>query len=245
MAVIVLAVVVALAGGTRHGRHVRAAELTTATAVTPTVAVIAKPHLRASPTRRRPPNPPRGVPTRLVGGPLVFRVSGGRVPNPYNDTPRLRYVLIYRLNRPRLRLPKNPHDREGPTPLPAGARTSLGNISLADLQFYYDYCWCFSSNPESGADQDNCFISEVRGDVPATVRLLDEIPLGGRVRVRIRPLTPKPGGGARLGPAYLRHPRLLPMRAKRDDAHLLYDQVASPGALRQLHRIGCSATFLS
>ncbi|MEA2220656.1 MAG: hypothetical protein QOJ35_3282 [Solirubrobacteraceae bacterium] len=193
--------------------------------------------------RSEPPDPAPSVPTRLIGGPLVFRIHGAIGPTPAMANPTLRFVLIYRLNRPRLRLPKDPRDPEGPTPLPPGARTSLGNISLANLQYTWDYS-AGEYDPEEGPDQDNCFIGTVSDDAPWALRVLDGIPDGGRVRVRLRPLTPKPSGGAKLGNVFLRHPRIRTMRVKPDDLHGLFNQVASPGALKALRRIGCSATVL-
>jgi hypothetical protein len=201
------------------------------------------PRLPVRASQRQPPNPPRTVATRLVGGPLVFRMHGAVKPTPAMANPTLRYVLIYRLNRPRVRLHKNPRDPQGPTPLPPGARTSLGNISLANLQYTWDYA-AGDFDPETGPDHDNCFIGTVSDDAPWAVRVLDAIPNGGRVRVRLRPLTPKPSGGAKLGAVILRHPRIRMMRVRPDDLHGLFNQVASPGALKALRLIGCSAKVL-
>jgi hypothetical protein len=68
--------------------------------------------------------------------------------------------------------------------------------------------------------------------------------VGGPLRVRVRPLTPKLGGGAKLGAVMLRHPRILVMRVKPDDLHGLFNHVVSPGALTALRAIGCSAKVL-
>ncbi|HEX4344337.1 MAG TPA: hypothetical protein VHZ31_02130 [Solirubrobacteraceae bacterium] len=245
---VTLAAASALAGcgaGTTHA-PARASGAPTAVTVpvrAPDVKQVVVPLARQVGAGRTPPDPPSSVPTRLVGGPLVFRVRGARRGTPGNDEPRLRYVFVYRLNRPQLRLRRDPRDPQAPTPLPAGARTILGNVSLAGYAYRYDDD-AGEFDPEQGPDHDDCFYGEVRMDAPSVMRLLDRIPDGHRVRVRIRPLTPRPGGGARLGATYLRHPRMLAMRAEPDDAHLLYDQVASAGALRALAGIGCSATFL-
>ena len=173
----------------------------------------------------------------------MFRVHGAIKPTPAMDNPTLRYVLIYRLNRPRLRLRMDPRDLEGPTPLPPGARTILGNVSLANMQYTWDYS-AGDFDPEAGPDQDNCFIGTVSDDAPWALRVLDAIPEGGRVRVRIRPLTPKPGAGAKLGAVIQRHPQMLTARVKPDDLHLVFNQVASAGALKALRTIGCSANVL-
>jgi hypothetical protein len=50
----------------------------------------------------------------------------------------------------------------------------------------------------------------------------------------VRPLTPKLGGGAKLGAVMLRHPRILVLRVKSDNLHGLFNQVVSPGALTAL-----------
>ncbi len=164
----------------------------------------------------------------------MFRVSNARRPTPGNGAPQLHYVLVFRLNRPKLRLKKRA----------PGALLYLGNFSIGGLKFLYDNP-IFSFDPIDGTpDRDNCFIGEVTSDVPSIVHQLNAIPLGTRVRVRLRPVTPGDGRGAVLGTAYVRHPRLLPMRVKADDTTGLEDQVQSRGALDEVRRIGCSATVV-
>ncbi|HEY1538797.1 MAG TPA: hypothetical protein VGF63_05310, partial [Solirubrobacteraceae bacterium] len=66
--------------GAMHGpAHVPGA-VTTATAAVraPDAEQVAVPLARQAGLRRTPPDPPSSVPTRLVGGPLVFRVRGAR-----------------------------------------------------------------------------------------------------------------------------------------------------------------------
>jgi len=186
-----------------------------------------------SPEVPRPPNPRRSVPTRLLGGPLVFRVVGARTPTAGNRTPQLRYAMIFRLNRPHPR-----HDLDDP-PLPPGARDVIGNVSLANLR--YDWEYSIFNFDADGPDRDNCFVGYVRTDVPGTVRALDRVPDLGRVRVRLRLLTPRSRRTFAYGPLYLRRPRLLAMRVEPFGPH---DKVTSVAAYRELQRIGCSATVL-
>ncbi len=108
------------------------------------------------------------------------------------------------------------------------------------------YTWDYSAgdfDTEGGTDKDNCFIGTVSDDAPGHCACSTRY-LGGRVRVRIRQLTPKRGAGAKLGTVIQRHAQMLTMRVKPDDLHLLFNQVASPGALKALRTIGCSAKVL-
>jgi hypothetical protein len=183
------------------------------------------------------------VPTRLVGGPLVFRIQGAIEPTPANGTPQLRYVLIFRLNR-EIHLPERLRNaRSGP--YPPGARGSWGNFTLDGEDYLYDNPVLPLDPVDRTNDHDNCFSGEIRSDDPTT-RRLDRIPLGGHVRVRLRPLTPKPGGSADaiLGIIYVRDLRMLSMRVKPDAATGYYNQVASRSARTRLARIGCAETAL-
>lgn len=197
----------------------------------------------ASQSRRRaqvrpPPNPPRSVPTRLVGGPIVLRVVGDTL------EPFVRYTLIFRLNRPQQNWPKDPNNRDGPPPLPPGADDPLGNYEIAGFAFDFDYS-IFSFDPASAdqPDRDNCFYGTISTDLPdqSIIRKLDKIPDGGRVRVRLHPLTPKPDGKPKYGPVYVRHPQII--RAHVDGSSYL--QVLSIPALTALEHAGCSVTVLS
>ena len=64
------------------------------------------------------------------------------------------------------------------------------------------------------------------GDVPVG---LAKIPLGGRVKVRLRPLTPGADGHAKLGKTYVSYPRLR-------SADL---RLKGSTARRELRRLGC------
>jgi hypothetical protein len=204
----------------------------------------------ATPARRPPPDPPRSVRTRLVGGPIVLRVEGA------THRPLLRYVLIFRLNRRYPRWPKHPGDPEGPAPLPYAAREPIGNVSIASFRFDFERS-IFNFDPVRRPDRDNCFSGNLDSDALDTasvVRRLDAIPAGGRVRVRLRLLTPDRRGRPAYGPRYVRHPSIVPARvhsyAGREAADRerftpgLYLEVTSRAARRALKRIGCAATVL-
>ncbi|MBA3327526.1 MAG: hypothetical protein H0T43_04415 [Solirubrobacterales bacterium] len=133
--------------------------------------------------------PSRKTPTRLTGGPLVFRVRGATRPTPAFGDPQLRYVLIFRLNRP-------PKFSRGVL-RPSGAATRLGNVQIANLEFDDEDYAIFDFDPvdlrtgQVQPDRDNCFIGEIRNDRPATVRALDAIrhddrtPPSGRRAMRL------------------------------------------------------------
>ena len=172
----------------------------------PAVPAISSPRpQRSSTPARPPPDPPRGVPTRLVGAPIVLRVEGA------THHPLLRYVLIFRLNRPYPKWPKDPKDPDGPAPLPEGAAEPLGNYSIAGFEFDFSRS-IFNFDPVDQPDTDNCFFGRLDADMPespdATPRL-DAIPDGGRVRVRLCPLTPDRHGRPAYGPIYVRRPHII------------------------------------
>lgn len=192
---------------------------------------------RSQQTAKAPPNPPRSVATKLVGGPVLLRVVGD------TQEPFVRYVLVFRLNRPYPKWPKDPDDPDGAAPLPKGATDPLGNYAIDTFKFDFRYS-IFNFDPvgADAHDRDNCFIGSLATDVPddAILPRLDKIPDAGRVRVRLRPLTPKPNGRPAYGTAYVRHPRII--RTRVDGS--LYLRVISIPALDALKRIGCSETFV-
>lgn len=172
-----------------------------------------------------------------MGGPIVLRVDGA------TQHPRIRYEVIFRLNRPYSRWPRDPDDLSGPPPLPAVARDALGNYALANLEYDTNHS-IFNFDRLGGRDYDNCFFGNVTTDQPDTLRVLDTIPEGLPTTVRLRPLTPKPDGKPAYAHAYVRHPPVIRTRVK-PFADGTYLEVTSPGALKALKRIGCSATALS
>lgn len=213
-----------------------------AASTTPAAAAKTSPRATTT-TQRRAPNPPRSVPTRLVGGPAVFRMAGGAPARPeYGGGQLVRYIMIFRLNRPALHLPKDPGDKDGPTPLPDGAFTHVGNYSLGKVDFDFDVPFGTFDADDSTGDADNCFIGEIRSNIPGLTREFDPIALGEHVRVRLQPLTPKPGGGARLGTRYVRHPPMQLLRVRPEGASA--SRIVAPAERAKVQRIGCSATLI-
>ena len=190
---------------------------------------------------QRHQRPPATVPTRLVGGPIVLRVKGS------THEPLMRYVLIFRLNRPYPRWPKDPRDPDGPPPLPPGAALQLGNTSINGFEFDFERS-IFNFDPVKGADADNCFLGTIDTDLPDVVRRLDKIPNGGPVRVRLHLLTARPDGKPTWGRLYIRHPRMLRTQVKPYTgirySDGLYLRIVSGAALAALKRAGCAETIL-
>jgi hypothetical protein len=239
LAITLAVVAMVLSGCGRPARDVAAGDQTRdATSTTTTAATARRDGSR--PTRRpdHPPNPPRSVPTRLVGGPVVLRVEGGEHPR------GMRYVLVFRLNRPYPKWPKDPENRHGPAPLPRWADSALGNFAIDEFQFdFADSVFNFDASvARSIPDRDNCFIGVIYRDVerPWILPRLDAIPDGGRVRVRLRPLTPKRDGTPQYGRVYVRHPRIVRARVSGTN----YLTIRSPAALAVLRSTGCFGTVL-
>ncbi len=173
-----------------------------------------------TPPARQPGHRPvdASLPTRLVGGPLVFRVTGAPQLPPSDLTPELRYALIFRLNR-------DPYkQRDGY----AVVHDPRGNFSLfGSVAFSFDF-------PIERLEITDCFIGYIDAEATYFVDKLNALSLGARVPVRLRPVTPKPNGTSVLGRAYRRNPRLL----STDYA------LASPRARASVRRIGCPVTDL-
>jgi hypothetical protein len=158
------------------------------------------------------------APTRLLGGPVVFRVKGAPRTPPSNVTPKLRYALMFRLNRDPYKM------RDGY----AEVRDPRGNFSvLGAIAFTFDA-------PIETLDLRNCFIGYIDAEFTDLVRKLDALPLGAAVDVRLRPVTPNANGTSVLGRAYSREPPLLTT----DYA------LKEPRAKAALTRIGCPVTDL-
>ena len=161
------------------------------------------------------------APTRLIGRPALFRITG-KQPTRFGNViiPKVDYVVIFRLSRdPKIHINSDSYD------LPEGALTSRGNFTLMDdLTF----------NPENGiytlgrsGRGAYCFSAPTPGRVRTPK--LDKVPLGARVRFSLQPLTPTASGSSKLGRTYVTHPRLrsADWRLRRS------------GARRELRRMGC------
>lgn len=170
--------------------------------------------------------------------------------------PLLRYVLIFRLNRPYPTWPKDRGDPDGPAPLPEGAADPLGNYSIAGFEFDFARS-IFNLDPVNRPDTDDCFSGNLDAELPedpTIIARLDAIPDGGRVRVRLRPLTPDRHGRPAYGAISVRRPQIIPTQVRPYDHEVTgYRDRSLPGldleitsrrALDALERIGCSATAL-
>jgi hypothetical protein len=133
-------------------------------------------------------------------------------------TPKLRYALIFRLNRD----PYRERDGYGVVRDPRGNFSVLGAVA-----FTFDA-------PIQTLDLRNCFVGYIDAEFTDLVRKLDALPSGAPVDVRLRPVTPKPNGTSVLGRTYKRDPPLLTT----DYA------LKSPRARAELARIGCPITDL-
>lgn len=160
------------------------------------------------------------APTRLVHGPVVFRVTGYQHLDPETtNEASYRYLVIFKLNRdPYTRL--NDEDRARGIDSPRGNYSMLdGRINLADVP-----------SPPHEFDGRNCFFSDVSADArPSQLRALNRIPTGMRVKVRLQPLTPSSDGRPRLGKVYV-------VRATIRKTNVFLRQ---PNARSALKRIGC------
>jgi hypothetical protein len=167
---------------------------------------------------------------------------GGATSGPdHGNQQFIRYAMIFRLNRPKLHLAKDPRDKDAPTPLPDGARTPVGTFSLGKLTFDFDLPFS-AFDVDAGVDPDNCIVGGIPGDNAGATRELDRIAIGERVQTRLQPLTPKPGGGARLGIRYIRHPRMQLLRVQPEAGA---SRIVASGERAKVQRIGCSATLIA
>lgn len=158
-------------------------------------------------------------PTRLVHGPAIFRLTGYQDVDPGGGRDEWRYLVVYKLNQDVVARPEKVSELW---------RTVRGDYAILDLGFEIE-------NSPQKFGRPGCFAlivfgpGDVTPDGDPTVQRLKRIPLGGRVKVKLRPLTPAPTGGAKLGKSYVSYPHL-----RRADVSL-----NSGTARRELRRIGC------
>jgi hypothetical protein len=185
------------------------------------------------------PDPPSRIRTKIVGGPLVFRVIGAPKPSDpgFPSNAQIRYLVIFRLNRqPRFSAPA--WDPLGPVRLPTGIRTTLGNYSLAGLQYDMDVSVAAFNPLGDHRDTNNCFAGWITQEQPRTLRKLDALPIGARVAVTLQPTTPTPDGRPTLTKLSRRYPRLQEMHV----VHGSFETDAS--ASRSVGQIGCSTGYV-
>lgn len=148
---------------------------------------------------------------KLVGGPVLFRLTG------YEHVPLgsrrkdWRYLMVFRLDR-------NPAARR-PTDLDPGF-SRYGNYFLVGAHLSFDDIF--------ERDSYNCF-SFVAIRYDRWQEPLDRLKVGRRTKVTLRPLAPNPDGSVRLGKSYVTRPTL-----RRADVRL-----EGAEARRELKRIGC------
>jgi hypothetical protein len=154
----------------------------------------------------------------------VLRVTGAPEPTETNATPQLRYAMIFKLNR-RARLNVASYD------VPEGMNTGAGNYSIGTL----GSGWSTENSVFGfGPSRNHCLVGYFNTDFPDTVSELDAVPVGQRVRVALRPLTPTTHGKRKLvlGRLYVRRPKMESI----DYA------LSAPGSRDRLRRIGCPTT---
>ncbi len=153
------------------------------------------------------------VPTRVIGGPLIYRITDAPKPTETDLTAQIAYTLVFRLSRYRVK------DDVAALMLSFGAYAVAGGTVSA-----------YRLGPKRNA----CFAADVPRDSdqfdPAALRRVDAVRLGGGVRVDLRPNMPRRGLRAARGRLYVRHPTL------RSGVFRLKDAAGR----RELKRIGCS-----
>lgn len=170
-----------------------------------------------APASTTPNSTPSGIPaTRLVAGPVLFRITDAPKPTETNSTPQILYLTVFRLNR----APKAKKGKE------ALALDPVGNYSIVD------------PNPIWGSENPIFRFTEGTGrycyagifDRETVPPDLQAFRPGQRVPMTLQPTTPAPSGNLVLGAnVYKRSPRLL-----RADYRL-----ESKRARAALQRIGC------
>lgn len=165
------------------------------------------------------PRPKDPSPTRLIGPPLLFRVTGTRAPTEHDLSPQLRYVVFFRLNR--------------------GSDAAVQRGQYSGSFFILD-----EDGPlhvtTFGRRRLHCFSGEIYGkgsDDPSIARRLDALAVGSRVKVHLQPLTPTAAGKRKLiDKPYI--PRLRLRVSGSKDAGGLYE-LTSPEYRRLVRQIGC------
>lgn len=127
------------------------------------------------------------APTRLLAGPLLFRLTGTPKPTQTDGSPQVRYIIIFRLS-------------SGPKAVRNGR--SSGNFLIAGGAL----------NPYVfGRPRAHCFAAVVSGkgaEDPEPARRLDNVAAGKRVKVRIQPLTRAASKNKLIDRPYERQPRM-------------------------------------
>lgn len=162
----------------------------------------------------------RNTPTRPIGEPLIFRLTGyqGSVINSL-----ARYMIVFKLNR-------DPVKKITPPP-EEGDSEIRGEFSIQGTALG-------AEGNATAFTGKNCFAGVHEVGLPSQpgpeLKRLNRIPLGGRVSVELKPLTPSPATGEMVpGRSYVFHPKLRSAR------HLLSAGRINQRDRRQLETIGC------
>lgn len=137
--------------------------------------------------------------TRLVHGPLVFRLTGQELANkkdPTVDYDSL-YAVVFKLNR-------DPLARYRPVPN-AGPINSRGRYQIANVDFDELVSPLYDRPRPPGTAY--CFAAFIDGPSTGLPRL-DRVAAGRSVKVRLRPLTTGEDGNPKLGKTYTSRSRM-------------------------------------
>lgn len=162
----------------------------------------------------------RNTPTRPIGEPLIFRLTGyqGSVINSL-----ARYMIVFKLNR-------DPVKKITPPP-EEGDSEVRGEFSIQGTAVGVE-------GNAKAFPGTNCFAGVDEVGLPSQpgpeLRRLNRIPLGGRVSVELKPLTPSPATGEMVpGRSYVFHPKMRTAR------HVLSAGRIDKRDRNQLKTIGC------
>jgi len=165
-------------------------------------------------------------PTRLVAGPLLFRLTGpgARAPADKRDgSAPLAYAVIFRLSRGGRKAFRD-GNRYGEFLI---ARGGLDPVSFGRRNEHCFTGGAYRPNPNYDAS-DLDF---------GQARILDKVKLGSRVKVAIRPRTPTADGKTRLiAKAYVRHPQMR-ISDTRGEGNVVLTTASAKRAIRQM---GCT-----
>lgn len=173
------------------------------------VATIAAPHAGAAEFAAQ---------TKLVHGPVVFRLTGYKNLSGSVAPVYARYYVLFKLNQ-----------------VPKAEIYSLKNQTTAGTFRLDDGIYNNENGPDSFS-RSGCLalvLFTPNGPIsPTDNSALDAIRVGRRLKVSLRPLTPGPDGKLMLGRTYVSHPRMQTTDYRLREAN----------ARRELKRIGCSRT---
>jgi hypothetical protein len=157
--------------------------------------------------------------TKLLHGPIAFRLTGWQHADPTTSLGDYRYAIVFKLNRdPQGRLPDT--DEE------VGHGVTRGRFQLDGYEADVSHLHAPKTAPKGTV---NCFVGYVDDENPTWLRKEGRKRLGRPVRVTLEPLTRRADGTNAYGPRMVRTPHLQQAAVALD----------SPDAKRRLAKIGC------